>query len=97
MESEDGEGLIDELGEDKAEYDNATVKASVVAAFSEAEKNLGIVFEHLTHLFSETQVPLIHQAVPALLKLRDRLQSTVKDAKTTLQPLPRVAAYASLK
>ncbi|KAG8725000.1 hypothetical protein FRC09_010474 [Ceratobasidium sp. 395] len=51
------------------------------------------VFERLTKLFSETQVPSIHQVVPALLKLRDRLIESV--GNTTLPPLLRVAAQAA--
>ncbi|CAE6473416.1 unnamed protein product [Rhizoctonia solani] len=200
------EGPVDDIDEDKAEYDTFTVKASVTAAFSEAEKSLGIkisesdrqmaqqllpkisglanraknspvvqhkfeqyaasipglsrsphpslpcsvatrwnteltcirghvqkraavkqltadrdlslreyqltdpqwelsaqlvselrLFERLTLLFSETQVPLIHQVIPALMKLRDRLQSTVKSPTPGLHPLLQVAAFASLK
>ena len=55
------------------------------------------MFGRLTLLFSETQVPLIHQVVPALLKLQDRLQLTMKNPASGLHPLLRVAAYASLK
>ncbi|CUA71178.1 Putative AC transposase [Rhizoctonia solani] len=206
IESDNAEGLVDNIDDDKAEYDTVTVKASVAAAFSEAEKTLGIVisesdrqmaqqllpkisglanraknspvvqhkfeqyvasipglgrsphpslpcsvptrwntelisirghvqkraavkqltadqdlslreyqltdpqwelseqlvselrfFERLTLLFSETQVPLIHQVVPILLKLRDRLRATIKNPAPGLHPLLQVAALASLK
>ncbi|KAH7334995.1 hypothetical protein B0J17DRAFT_630941 [Rhizoctonia solani] len=46
---------------------------------------------------SETQVPLIHQVVPALLKLQDHLQSTMKSPAPGLHPLLQVATFASLK
>ncbi|KAG8729482.1 hypothetical protein FRC12_020948 [Ceratobasidium sp. 428] len=55
------------------------------------------IFERLTLLFSETKVPLIHQVVPALWKLRDRLQATVDRPAPKLHPLLRVAAQASIK
>jgi hypothetical protein len=54
-------------------------------------------FERLTLIFSETKVPLIHQVIPALLKLHDRLQTTVKTPEPNLHPLLRVAARASLR
>ncbi|KAG9081574.1 hypothetical protein FRC06_005502 [Ceratobasidium sp. 370] len=51
-------------------------------------------FERLTNVFSETQVPSIHQVVPALLKLQDRLRTSA--GNSSLPPLLRVAAQASL-
>ncbi|KAG9080826.1 hypothetical protein FRC06_006120 [Ceratobasidium sp. 370] len=54
-------------------------------------------FERLTLLFSQTQVPLIHQVIPALLKLQDQLQATVLNPAPRLHPLFRVAAQAALK
>ncbi|KAF8595110.1 hypothetical protein BDV93DRAFT_457550, partial [Ceratobasidium sp. AG-I] len=51
----------------------------------------------LTLLFSKTEVPLIHQVIPALLKLRDQLQATMKNPAPGLHPLLRVAACASLE
>ncbi|KAG8730659.1 hypothetical protein FRC11_006185, partial [Ceratobasidium sp. 423] len=206
VESEDGEGPVDDVDEDKAEYNHLTVKTSVAAAFSDIEKMFGIsisesdqqmaqqllpkisglanhvknsplvqqkfeqyvattmgpnhsphpslpcavptrwntelisirghvkkhiavkqltadrdlslrsyqltdtqlelaqqlayelrAFERLILLFSETQIPLIHQVIPALLKLRDYLQSTMKSLPPALHLLLRVAACASLK
>jgi hypothetical protein len=45
-------------------------------------------------IFSETQVPSIHQVVPALLKLQDRLLASV--GNPSLPPLLRVAAQSAL-
>ncbi|KAG8684379.1 hypothetical protein FRC11_012189 [Ceratobasidium sp. 423] len=42
IENEDSEGPVDNIDEDNVEYDNATVKASVATAFSDAEKVFGI-------------------------------------------------------
>ncbi|KAG8700104.1 hypothetical protein FRC11_013218, partial [Ceratobasidium sp. 423] len=117
IENEDSEGLVDNINEDKAEYDNATVKASVAAAFSDAKKVFGITVSESNQqmaqqllpkltdsqwdlskqLVSELRVPLIHQVVPALLKLRDRLLSTLKNPAPGLHLLLQVASYASLK
>ncbi|KAG8705564.1 hypothetical protein FRC09_002881 [Ceratobasidium sp. 395] len=52
-------------------------------------------FERLTNLFSETQVPSIHQVVPALLKLQDKLLESENDK--TLPPVLRVAARAAIE
>ncbi|QRV78731.1 AC transposase [Ceratobasidium sp. AG-Ba] len=52
------------------------------------------IFERLTKLFSETQVPSIHQVIPVLLKLRDRLVESMSNA--VISPLLRVAAKAAL-
>ncbi|CAE6488191.1 unnamed protein product [Rhizoctonia solani] len=187
-ESEGEEGPVDDIDEDKAEYDNATVKASVNSAFLEqllpkiaglanrakrsplvqqkfeqyvaatsgsgrsqhpslpcsvatrwntelisirghvqrraavklltADRELPLkrfqltdaqwelgeqlvvelkAFERLTQLFSETQVPLIHQVIPVLLKLRDRLYGTIGKSDQQIHPLLRVASHAALK
>jgi hypothetical protein len=50
--------------------------------------------EHLTKLFSETEVPSIHQVLAALFKLRDRLLASV--GNTSLPALLRVASQAAL-
>jgi hypothetical protein len=42
-------------------------------------------------------VPLIHQVIPVLLKLRDRLNGTISNPNQQIHPLLRVASHVALK
>ncbi|KAG8728807.1 hypothetical protein FRC11_010151 [Ceratobasidium sp. 423] len=59
MENDNGEGPIDDIDEDKAEYNNATVKASVVAAFAEVEKMFGIEVSDSDRQMAQQLLPKI--------------------------------------
>ncbi|EUC54626.1 hypothetical protein RSOL_061660, partial [Rhizoctonia solani AG-3 Rhs1AP] len=58
-ESDDDEGLVDDIDEDKAEHDHTTVKASVIAAFSEVEKTFGIAISESDRQMAQQLLPKI--------------------------------------
>ncbi|CAE6371524.1 unnamed protein product [Rhizoctonia solani] len=57
--SEGEDGPADDIDEDKSEYNNATVKASVIAAFSEVEKNFGLVISQSDRQTAQQLLPKI--------------------------------------
>ncbi|KAG8738607.1 hypothetical protein FRC11_001272, partial [Ceratobasidium sp. 423] len=68
-ESEDIEGPIDDIDEDKAEYENGTVKASVSVAFSEIEKMFGITI-------SASDQQMAQQVLPKISGLANRAKNS---------------------
>jgi hypothetical protein len=50
----------------------------------------------MTHLFSQAEVPLVHETVPLLERLEQHLTDIIDDHGNTLPPVICVAAQAAI-
>jgi hypothetical protein len=53
------------------------------------------VFDDVTHLFSQAEVPLVHETVPLFERLEKQLNDIIDNYGVSLPPVICVAAYAA--
>ncbi|KAH7335880.1 hypothetical protein B0J17DRAFT_543438, partial [Rhizoctonia solani] len=54
------------------------------------------IFKEITNLFSQSGVPLVHEAVPMFIRMRRKLEQVGDNKPGNLEPIIRVAAHYSL-
>ncbi|EUC66606.1 HAT family dimerization protein, partial [Rhizoctonia solani AG-3 Rhs1AP] len=54
------------------------------------------IFKEATKMFSQSEVPLVHEVVPMFVRIRRKLERIRDDQSLGLEPIIRVAAHSSL-